>query len=108
MAYNKAISDFAKSNDAKAGENSDFMAELKSVAKTPEEVDMIKRKEEIIDAEYDAKDMLTQIKRDIMIKAKNAKYNSSGKIVAYGDFSRDYVSHNSYGYIIKMKTNSNI
>ena len=101
MAYNKAISDFAKSNDAKAGENSDFMAELKSVAKTPEEVDMIKRKEEIIDAEYDAKDMLTQIKRDIMIKAKNAKYNSSGKIVAYGDFSRDYVSHNSYGYIIK-------
>ena len=69
MAYNKAISDFAKSNDAKAGENSDFMAELKSVAKTPEEVDMIKRKEEIIDAEYDAKDMLTQIKRDIMIKA---------------------------------------
>ena len=77
MAYNKAISDFAKSNDAKAGENSDFMAELKSVAKTPEEVDMIKRKEEIIDAEYGAKDMLTQIKRDIMIKAKNAKYNSS-------------------------------
>ena len=61
MAYNKAISDFAKSNDAKAGENSDFMAELKSVAKTPEEVDMIKRKEEIIDAEYDAKDMLTQM-----------------------------------------------
>ncbi len=103
MEYNKAISDFAKSNDAKAGENSDFMAELKSVAKTPEEVDMIKRKEEIIDAEYDAKDMLTQIKRDIMIKAKNAKYNSSGKIVAYGDFSRDYVSHNSYGYIIKNK-----
>ena len=73
MAYNKAISDFAKSNDAKAGENSDFMAELKSVAKTPEEVDMIKRKEEIIDAEYDAKDMLTQIKRDIMIKAKKCK-----------------------------------
>lgn len=59
MAYNKAISDFAESNDAKAGENSDFMEELKSVAKTPEEVDMIKRKEEIIDAEYDAKDMLT-------------------------------------------------
>ena len=58
MAYNKAISDFAESNDAKAGENSDFMEELKSVAKTPEEVDMIKRKEEIIDAEYDAKDML--------------------------------------------------
>ena len=73
MAYNKAISDFAKSNDAKAGENSDFMAELKSVAKTPEEVDMIKRKEEIIDAEYDAKDMLTQIKRDIMINAKKCK-----------------------------------
>ena len=44
MAYNKAISDFAKSNDAKAGENSDFMAELKSVAKTPEEVAMIKKK----------------------------------------------------------------
>ena len=44
MAYNKAISDFAKSNDAKAGENSDFMAELKSVAKTPEEVDMIKKR----------------------------------------------------------------
>lgn len=43
-----------------------------------------------------------------MIKAKNAKYNSSGKIVVYGDFSRDYVSHNSYGYIIKMKTNLNI
>lgn len=36
-----------------------------------------------------------------IIQAKNAKYNSSGKIVAYGDFSRDYVSHNSYGYIIK-------
>lgn len=85
-----------KSNNtdvAKTGENSEFMAKLKSVAKTPEEADMAKSAEEMREANRDAEKMLYYIKKDIIKKAENAEYDSSAKIVVFGEIPSEYFGH---------------